>query len=135
MPGEATISVSGGELGMHRVKYRVKRFPDPMLLLGAQFRGPEIQNGQFKAQGGLAAVMNAYDVCGYCDMVSFEFSYKGKNQDPVMVLNLGAHYNAQAQELVNRAQPGDVYSFDAVKVRCPGDQAARDLGSIFFRIK
>jgi len=98
-------------------------------------RSGYIGNGEFKAQGGLAAITNGDYGCGKCDMVSFQVSYVPNGQEAVTVTNNGARFTPQVPELIHKAKPGDQYFFDEVKVRCPGDIAARNLGSLSFTIK
>jgi len=37
--------------------------------------------------------------------------------------------------LIKKAVPGDKYFFENIKCKCPGDNAARDLGGMVFNIK
>jgi len=137
MPGSASITVSGGDLPPKEFMYRVKRFPDPELCLGgnARNKGGYMGSGEFKAQGGISAVITGVDICGNCEMISYEVTHSRKGQDPSTVTNMGARFTPQAQVLIQSAQSGDKYFFDEVKVKCPGDVAARDLGSMSFTIK
>jgi hypothetical protein len=133
-PGEGSIKVTGGGLNQ-TFKYRIKRIPDPALRLGGSRRSGSIGNGEFKAQGGIAAVLENFDFDARCDVVSYEITYLPKRNDPVTQLNTGARFGSAAIDLVNRAKPGDAYFFDEIKVRCPGDAAARNLGAMVFKIK
>lgn len=132
-PGEASLTVSGGGASQ-TFKYRVKRIPDPSPFIGKK-KGGQMGNGEFKAQGGVAAVLENFDFEAKCDMVGFEFTYYAKRQDPVSVSNSGARWGSQAQEMVNKAKPGDAYFFDDIKCKCPGDVAARNIGSIAVKIR
>lgn len=136
-PGEATINVSGGGLPNTPFKFRIKRIPDPVPVLGAgpNKKGGAMGNGEFKAQGGLAAILENFDFEAKCTMDGYELTRVAKRQDPVSAPNRGARYGSDAARLVNAAAPGDTYYFDKVKVRCPGDKAGRRLPSIVFKIK
>ena len=134
-PGMAYITVSGGGIKPMKFQYRVKTIPDPVPRLGGKHRGGTMGNGEFKAQNGIAAVMENFDFDAVCDVVSYEVTYLSKNQDPVTVFNNSSRFNGQAADLINKAKPGDVYFFDEIKVRCPGDASARNLGSLVFKIK
>ena len=134
-PGEGSITVSGGRLKPLTFKYRVKRIPDPVVRLGAQHRSGSMGNGQFRAQGGLAAVIEGLDICALCDVVSYKVIHLRKGQLMAEVANTGARYEAAVQPVIDAARPGDTYIFDEVKVRCPGDAAARALESLTFVIK
>lgn len=134
-PGSASIMVSGGDMKPQEFQYRIKRIPDPVPRLGGSRRAGTIGNGEFKAQGGISAVLENFDFDARCDVTNYEVTYLAKNQDPVTVVNNGARFNGPANDLVSRAVPGDVYFFDNIGCRCPGDAAARNLGSLVFRIR
>ncbi|HOY06351.1 MAG TPA: gliding motility protein GldM [Saprospiraceae bacterium] len=132
-PGEASLTVSGGGASQ-TFKYRVKRIPDPTPQIGKK-KGGQFGNGEFKAQGGIAAVLENFDFDVKCDMVGFEFTYLAKRQDAVTATNSGARWGAQAAAMVEKAKPGDAYFFDDIKCKCPGDVAARNIGSIAVKIR
>ena len=134
-PGEATITLSGGGLPPTTFKYKVKRIPNPVPQLGAQEFPSAIPNGTFKAQGGIAAVLQNFDFDAKCDVVSYMVAYQKKRADVVEKTNNGARYNPDVQEMVQRAAPGDVYYYNDIKAKCPGDIAARKLGDLVFKIR
>jgi len=133
-PGEATLTVSGGGASQ-TFKYRVKRIPDPVPMLGAKHRSKSMANGEFKAQGGIASVLENFDFEAKCDIVGFEATYLPKRQDPITAQNSGARWNSQVQDYINKAKPGDAYFFDEIKCKCPGDVAARNIGGLAFKIR
>ncbi len=133
-PGEATLTVSGGG-ATSSFKYRVKRIPDPTPLLGAKHRSKAMGNGEFRAQGGIAAILENFDFEARCEVVGFEVVYLPKRQDPITKQNSGAKWNGEVGDMIQRAKPGDSYFFDDIKSRCPGDAAARNLGGLAFKIK
>jgi hypothetical protein len=136
--GEASITVAGEGLEQ-KFWYRVRRLPDPLLCLGGNpknARDGYMKGGEFRAQGGLSAIMTTSDYgCGNCGMVVFRVTYSGKGQDAVSVMNTGGRFTPAAQALIDQAKPGDVYYFDQVRARCPGDKAPRDLGTLRFTIQ
>lgn len=133
-PGEAVLTVSAPGVSQ-RFQYRVKRIPDPTPLLGAKHRGKAMANGEFKAQGGIATVLENFDFDAKCDVVGFEVTYLPKRQDPITKQNSGARWNSEVQDWINKAKPGDAYFFDDIKCKCPGDAAARNLGGLAFKIR
>ena len=133
-PGEATLTVSGGG-ATSSFKYRVKRIPDPVPYLGAQKQNANMNNGTFKAQGGIAAVLLNFDFDAKCDVVGFEVTYLPKRQDPITKINSGARWSGDVGDIIQRARPGDSYFFDDVKCKCPGDAVARNIGGLAFKIK
>jgi gliding motility-associated protein GldM len=132
-PGDASLTVSGGGASQ-TFKYRVKRIPDPTPQIGKK-KGGQFGNGEFKAQGGIAAVLENFDFDVKCEMVGFEFTYLAKRQDAVTATNSGARWGSQAAAMVEKAKPGDAYFFDDIKCKCPGDVAARNIGSIAVKIR
>ncbi len=133
-PGEAKITVSGGGLTPTTFDFRVKRIPDPIPQLGRS-KGGDMGNGEFKAQEGVAAILDNFDFDAKCQIQGYTLVYIAKREDPVDSVNPGARYNDKSQRLVERAKPGDVYYFNNIKARCPGDSAGRDIGTMVFRIK
>lgn len=133
-PGEATLTVSGGGASQ-TFKYRVKRIPDPTPLLGAKHRSKAMANGEFKAQGGIASVLENFDFEAKCDIVGFEVTYLPKRQDPITKNNGGARWGGDVQDMINKAKPGDSYFFDDIKTKCPGDPVARNIGGLAFKIR
>lgn len=134
-PGEATIVLSGGGLPNTTFKYRVKRIPDPTPMLGAKHRSKAMPNGEFKAQGGIAGVLENFDFDARCDVMGFEVTYLPKRQDPISKQNGGAKWGSDVQDMINKAKPGDAYFFDDIKVRCPGDAQNRNVGGLAFKIR
>ncbi len=134
-PGEATITLSGGGLPPTRFNYKVKRIPDPVPLLGAQRFPSAIPNGTFKAQGGVAAVLENFDFDAKCEVVGYTVAYQKRRADVVEKTNTGARFNPDVVDLIRRAEPGDVYYFLDIRAKCPGDAAARKLGDLVFKIR
>jgi gliding motility-associated protein GldM len=134
-PGEAKITVSGGGVSQS-FDFRVKRIPDPNPRLGGnpKNKGGRMGNGEFKAQGGMSAILEGFDFDAKCEVVGFEMTYLAKRQDPISRQNSGARWSGDVGDFIQRARPGDAYFFDDVKCRCPGDVAARNIGGISYKI-
>ncbi len=130
---ECEIRVSAEGLNK-KALFRVKRIPDPTAQLSGNVGG-SIGNGEFKAQGGVAAILDGFDFDAKCQIQGFIVTRQAKRADPIDVNNPGARFSAQARELVNKAKPGDVYYFDNVKAVCPGDPAGRKINSMVFKIQ
>lgn len=135
-PGPVKITVKAGSL-TKSFDFRVKRIPDPAPVLGAgpNKKGGVVGNGEFKAQLGLAAILEGFDFDAKCNIQGYELTRVAKRQDPVSATNRGGRYSSDAKRLVGQAKPGDTYYFDNVKAKCPGDAAGRRLPSIVFKIK
>jgi gliding motility-associated protein GldM len=130
---DCKILVSGGGMNANR-QFRVKRIPDPTARLGNKPDG-EMGNGEFKVQKGLIAWLDNFDFDAKCDIQGFNLVKVAKRADPVEVTNAGGGFDGKAQDLVQSAKPGDIYYFENVKARCPGDPAGRKINSLVFRIK
>jgi len=135
-PGEAKITVAGGGVSQ-AFDFRVKRIPDPNPRLGGnpKNKGGSMGNGEFRAQGGVSAILEGFDFDAKCDVVGFEMTYLAKRQDPITRQNSGAKWSGDVGDFIQKAKPGDAYFFDEVKCRCPGDVAARNIGGISYKIK
>ena len=133
-PGNATITVSGGGLAATKFDFRVKRIPDPIARLGNKDSGA-LGTGEFRAQGGVAAWLDNFDFDAKCQIEGFIMTRVAKRQDPVDAPNRGPRFSGQAERLKNMASPGDIYYFENIKARCPGDAAARKINSLVFKIR
>lgn len=133
-PGEAKIRLSGGGLPATTFDFRVKRIPDPVARL-SKSSGGTMGNGEFKAQGGVLAILDNFDFDAQCQIQNFTLVYVASRQDPVDSPNQGPRYNDKSRRLVSQAKPGDIYYFDDVKARCPGDNVGRPINSMVFKIR
>lgn len=131
---DASITVAAPGVSQ-TFKYRVKRIPDPVPMLGAKHKSKQMGNGEFKAQSFVDGVLESFDFDARCEVVGYEFTYLPKRQDPIGRQNGGKRFNGEVAELVNKAKPGDTYFFDDIKCKCPGDAAARNIGGLAFKIK
>lgn len=132
-PGEAKITVKGEGVSQS-FPFRVKRIPDPVARLSKK-AGGTMGNGEFKAQGGVGAFLDNFDFDAKCNIQGYNLVYVAKRQDPVEAVNKGGRYNDKSKRLVMKAKPGDIYYFDNVKARCPGDKVGRPINSMVFKIK
>ncbi len=130
---ECEIRVSAEGLNK-KAKFRVKRIPDPVAKLGKS-SGGAMGNGEFKAQAGVLAMLDNFDFDAKCQISGFVLTRQAKRADPIDKINKGPRYSGEAKALIMRAKPGDVYYFDNVKAKCPGDPAGRKINSMVFKIK
>ena len=133
-PGKATISVTGGQLPPTLFEFRAKRIPDPVARISGR-SGGSMGVGEFKAQGGVVAILDNFDFDAKCKIQGFMITYVPKGEASVESTNAGARYNSQSKSLINQAKPGDLFYFDNVKAKCPGDPAGRKINSMVFKIK
>ena len=129
----AKINVSAD--GMTAGKdFRVKRIPDPVPKL-SKHRGGALGSGEFKIQPGVFPVLDNFDFDAKCNITGYRVVRVPKRQDPQISENPGGKFNAQSKSVIGKASPGDRYFFENIKCKCPGDQAARDIGGMVFAIK
>lgn len=133
-PGDAKINVSAPGLSNSSFAFRVRRIPNPVAKMSGK-TGGEIGNGEFKAQDGIAAILENFEFDAKCQIQGYELVYVPKREDAIPSTNPGARFNDKSRRLVDRAKPGDVYFFNNVKAKCPGDSAGREINTLSFRIK
>lgn len=132
--GSGAIIVSGGDLPSTTFTFRIKTFPDPGVYLGSK-TGGKMGVGEFRAQHGIYAPILNMDIDANCEMISYQLIRISGKEDPVTIDNTGPRFGPAAQNLVDRAIPGDIYVFEDIRVMCPGDMASRHMGSMVFKIK
>lgn len=133
--GAVLINVSDGGKFNQTFRFRARPVPDPVPMLGARHSSKEIGNGEFKAQGGIAAVILCCDIDARCEVLGYDVIHIPKNEALTELSNKGGRFEKQVQDLVSNALPGDTYFFSDIRARCPGDESARNLGQLVFRIK
>ncbi|MEM8906418.1 MAG: gliding motility protein GldM [Bacteroidota bacterium] len=132
--GEATIRVSGGGLDPYSMTYRVKRIPDPIILLGNK-RSGGMRAAEFKVHPGIRPHLEHFDFDAKCRIEGFELARVRRGDDVRVESNVGGAYQGRAKSLIEQARVGDTYYFDKIKVKCPGDRVGRLLGGMIFNIR
>ncbi len=115
-------------------RFRVKQIPDPSLWLG-NYRPGNIKAEKFRVQKGLIAVLENLDFDARCTVKSFSILRISKQGKRFFLENGGPKFKEETTVLVENAQAEDIYLFDNIKCKCPGDGTARNLDSIIFHIK
>ena len=132
-PGAGSITVSGGGLEPTTFPYRIKRIPDPVVKLGKKPSG-SIGAAEFRAQRGLIPWTEGFDWDARCSVDGFTLTRVRKG-DAARATNRGSRFTDTARQLVEGAQRDDLYYFDAIKVRCPGDAVGRSMPALVFTIR
>ncbi len=114
--------------------FRVKKIPDPVPTLSNKVGGP-MGNGEFRAQQALIPTLRGFDFDARCSIVGFQIIRSAKRSDPEFNPNKGGKFDANTKALVNKAKPGDIFVFDNIKCKCPGDVASRTLPSSVYKIQ
>ena len=94
-----------------------------------------ISIGRLKAYKGIRAVLENFDFDATCNIVEFEMVRVPKLGDPIVVKNNGGDFNQQALRVIDKTKHNDIYYFDDIRVKCPGDIVTRKLNGMVFRIK
>ncbi|WP_420457982.1 GldM family protein [Neolewinella sp.] len=129
---DVTVTAGGQLLGAF--PFRVKPIPDPTPTMGGQ-QGGDIPNSTFRAQRGVFAELKNFDFDARCDIAGFQILYIPAREDALLATNGGGAFSGEAAALIGRAKPGDNYTFKNIKAKCPGDAAARNLGTMSFTIR
>nr|HQU58335.1 hypothetical protein [Saprospiraceae bacterium] len=58
-----------------------------------------------------------------------------RGSDVQIADNNSGRFEAEALRLVRNASRGDVFYFNEVRVKCPGDTHSRELNGLIFNIK
>lgn len=132
-PGRGTIYVIAGDYE-EEYQVRMKRIPDPIAKLGSKGSG-EMSAEEFKTQKGIAAWLENFDFEARCQTVSFSMTRITKDGTTETLENKGGRFAEMVTALKDKAQAGDIYLFENIKQRCPGDAASRRSNSLVFRIK
>lgn len=131
---QGTIVVSASGNAPTRKQFRIKAIPDPMPRLGS-IKENTVGNGEFKAQLGIAAILDNFDFDARCDIAGFKVTRVAKGEDIVEVLNAGSRFTNETASIIARAKPGNIYFFSGIRCKCPGDEASRKLGDITVSIQ
>lgn len=131
--GRASITVSGGGLQPTVFEYTVKSIPDPIIKLG-KLTGGKLPVSHFIAQKGLIPHLENFDFKARAVVKEFEL-VRIRKGDAATAKNKGGGYGSEASRLVNNAKRGDIFYFDGIKVRCPGDEYDRKMPGLMFTLK
>ncbi len=132
--GKATITISGGGLEPTTFEYRVKKIPTPLPVMGAHKSG-RMKPNEFKAYSEIRAIHEHFDFDARCNITSFEITRVPKKKDVIVYENRGGRYDQRTKNIVKQATFGDVFYFEKIRAKCPGDETTRKLNSMVFRIK
>lgn len=126
--------------GMHEIStmpIRVKRIPNPEARIGGKSSG-SLQTSAFRAQAGIAAILDNFDFQAKYIVQSYEFSMLPKRGDligpfKVQGYKLNPSGNTSVDDAVKRAKPGDKLFFDEIIAVGP-DKQPRKLNSVILTL-
>jgi gliding motility-associated protein GldM len=133
-PGEVSLTMTGDGGFNVTKKFRAKQIPDPIAITTFNKRSGAVGSGEMASFGGLIAKLENFDFDAKCSIQSYVLFRVPRREDPQQA-NVSGPTTGEAQRICGMAKPGDQYQFMEIKARCPGDGAARSLGSMGFVIK
>jgi hypothetical protein len=133
VPGAVAITVAAN--GMTKIfRFQAQYFPNPVPTLSMK-KGGAMGMREFCAQAGIIPVLENMGFDAKCSVQSFTIARVVPNQTPITVSVLGTAFDEKAQKLICAAKPGDLYHFSDIKVKCPGDEVVREIGTMSFFVK
>ncbi len=132
-PGIAEIVVFKKNKILDTIQYRIKRFPEPIPMIGKREKGT-VSPEEFRVQIGMTSKLFNFDYDINCVIVSYDIIYVPKEKDPIKISNSGAKFTENALKHIQKAAEGDYYYFENVMARCPGDNKMRKINSMIFKI-
>ena len=116
-PGEANIDVRVDGKSVGKVMFRVKSIPPPAAFVGNLSPG-QVSAAQFKAMGGVRAVLENSDFDFQFDVLSYTVAdLSAPDYNPVA--NNGARWVGNAAAVISNLKPGKAVYIDAIKARGP----------------
>jgi len=139
--GVANITVTGTTISGKEKKnvtigtfpFRVREIPPPLPMIGNQ-QGGSMPAGLFKAQGGMAAVLQNFEFEYKYQITKFDCSYIAKRADIISApTNVGPMFGDAIKNFLSRAKPGDVFYFENIWAQGPGSKPKK-LGTLTFKL-
>jgi gliding motility-associated protein GldM len=130
--GSAIVTASDGK-SSQKITIPIKRVPDPLATVGQKAGGPIAAN-VFRVQKGVAAELRDFVFEGVrYEVTSFTLICTGKGFDDGLGVAevTGFYFNAEAQALLKRCQPGSTVVIDEIKVKGPGGNRQLDQNISF----
>ncbi|MEI7626595.1 MAG: gliding motility protein GldM [Bacteroidota bacterium] len=130
--GSAIVTASDGKTSQ-KITIPIKRVPDPLATVGGKAGGPIAAN-VFRVQKGVAAELRDFVFEGVrYEVTSFTLICTGKGFDDGLGVAevTGYYFNAEAQTLLKRCQPGSTVVIDEIKVKGPGGNRQLDQNISF----
>lgn len=120
--GVATVTATDGK-STQKIAIPIKAVPPPTASVGGKYGGPIAANA-FRVQRGVAAELKDFIFEGVkYDVVSYTIICTGKGfeESGLGIAEVqGPYFNADAQALIKRLQPGSTVVIDEIKVKGPG---------------
>lgn len=98
-------------------------------------REEKIKSGEFRAQFGLVASIEGYDICGKCTVIDYEIIRISTKKIVDKSHNVGGRFEKKSQDIIRLANSGDLYIFRNIYYECPGDERKKRLADMIFEIE
>ena len=135
-PGKVMINVAadyqGKAMQMGGMEFRVKYIPDPQPTVGGVMPG-SIASSQFKAQGGVIAMLKDFDFDAKFSVQKFRLIYLAPRQDAVVKQATGPLFTNEMESIIRNSKPGDKFIIDEIKAVGP-DNNPRNLPGISYSL-
>ncbi len=135
-PGKVMINVAadyqGKTMQMGGAEFRVKYIPDPQPTVGGIMPG-SVASSQFKAQGGVIAMLKDFDFDAKFSVQKFRLIYLAPRQDAVVKQASGPLFSPEMETIIRNSKPGDKFIIDEIKAVGP-DNNPRNLAGISYSI-
>ncbi|MBW7890893.1 MAG: gliding motility protein GldM [Chitinophagaceae bacterium] len=116
-PGTADVDVRVDGKSVGKVSFRVKYLPPATGMVGT-FEGGQVSTAQFKAMGGVRAILQNSEFEALYEVVSYTIAdLSSPDYNPVA--NNGPRWTGSAATLVNNLKPGRGVYIDNIKARGP----------------
>jgi len=89
----------------------------------------KITSQDFKATQGIMA-RSCYQLGAPCTITYFDMTRQSVEKEPVGITNRKADFSTYIKAQIAKAKKGDIYYFDKIKCKCPGDKVERNLKSM-----
>jgi gliding motility-associated protein GldM len=130
--GSAIVTATDGK-NTQKITIPIKKVPNPLATIQGKAGGVMGAN-VFRVQKGVAAELRDFIFEGVkYDVVSYTMYCTGKGfeENPGIAEVSGAYFNADAQALMKRCQPGTTVVIDEIKVTGPGGSRLLDQNISF----
>lgn len=116
-PGIADVNVMVDGKSVGKVSFRVKYLPPATGMVGT-FEGGQVSTAQFKAMGGVRAILQNSEFEALYEVVSYTIAdLSSPDYNPIN--NNGPRWVGSAADLVNNLKPGRGVYIDNIKARGP----------------
>jgi hypothetical protein len=137
-PGQVTITVeANGQIA--KKQFRAKMIPDPVPMISGVKSGQGIGGKSdlknFIYAVGLLTKLENFDFDARCSIQSYILVIAPKKGEIFQANVTGPTFSEEIKKRLLTLEVDDMVSFLSIKARCPGDSAARDLGSLSYKMQ